>query len=85
MRGRCCGHKRLVNRAGVLMLQTNAISIWASQQAGSGAAGLLTATVLDSDGNSFTVNQRVYNSGTNSFIVAADVKDSDGNDFTIFT
>ena len=52
---------------------------------GQGSGGGLTAIVLDSDINPFTVTNRVYNSGTNSFVVAADVKDSDGNDFTIFT
>ena len=52
---------------------------------GGGSGGGLTAIVRDSDANTFTVTNRVYNSGTNSFVVAAAVKDSDGNDFTIFT
>jgi len=71
---------------GVLMLQTTNVSIWSSQQVGGGGgAGLLTANVLDSDANSFTVTQRAYNSGSVPFIVDADVLDSDGNPFTIFT
>ena len=49
------------------------------------AVGGLTAIVLDSYGNPFTVTNRVYYSGTNSFVVLADVKETDANDFTIFT
>jgi hypothetical protein len=68
-------------------MNLHAIGIFITNQSGNGGSGggPLTAAVLDSDANSFTVTNQVYNSVTNSFIVSADVKDSDGNDFTIFS
>ena len=59
-----------------------------SQGTGSGGgfvASTLTADVLDTDANSFTVGNVVKNPVRINFLVAADVKDSDGNDFTVFT
>jgi len=50
-----------------------------------GTAGTLTTVVKDSDENDFTVSNRVYGAGNNSFLVAADVKNSDADDFTVFT
>jgi hypothetical protein len=45
----------------------------------------LTTDVLDSDANSFTVTNRIFNSGNALFIVSGTVKDSDGNNFIVFT
>lgn len=45
---------------------------------------LLYATVFDSDGNRFTLSNRVYKSNGSSRLVAANVKDSDNNQFPIF-
>lgn len=39
-------------------------------------------TVLDSDGNSFSVSYAVLDSDGNSFTVSSSVLDSDGNSFS---
>ena len=68
-------------------MNIHAIGIFITNQSGNGGSGggPLTAAVLDSDANSFTVTNQVYNSVTNLFIVNADVKNSAGTDFTIFS
>lgn len=56
--------------------------LYGSQTAGESA--LLTAEVLDSDGNAFEITSVVINSSGAAFLVSAQVLDSDGNPFTIF-
>jgi hypothetical protein len=68
-------------------MNLHAIGLFITNQSGNGGAGggPLTAIVRDSDGNTFTVTNQVYNSVTNSFIVSADVKNLSAVDFTVFT
>jgi hypothetical protein len=67
-------------------MNLHAIGLFITNQSGNGGGGgNLTAIVLDSDANPFTVTNQVFNSGTNTFLVDADVKNSAGTDFTIFS